>query len=119
MLPYRGHSIAGDRAAGAAEHHCFQEKRVTIDLIQKRVSEHFNLREQDLKVRSNTRAIASRASGMYIVKQLTTASLPEIGRQIRRQAPHHGAALDQQDRRVAAVGQRPEPHDHALMDALQ
>ena len=27
-----------------------QEKRVTIDLIQKRVSEHFNLREQDLKV---------------------------------------------------------------------
>jgi len=24
-----------------------QEKRVTIDLIQKRVSEHFNLREQD------------------------------------------------------------------------
>ena len=35
-----------------------QEKRVTIDLIQKRVSEDFNLREQDLKVRSNTRAIA-------------------------------------------------------------
>src|SRR6202043_2537780 len=35
-----------------------QEKRVTIDLIQKRVSEHFNMREQDLKVRSNTRAIA-------------------------------------------------------------
>jgi chromosomal replication initiator protein len=26
-----------------------QEKRVTIDLIQKSVSEHFNLREQDLK----------------------------------------------------------------------
>jgi chromosomal replication initiator protein len=59
-----------------------QEKRVTIDLIQKRVSEHFNLREQDLKVRSNTRAIAyPRQVAMYIVKQLTTASLPEIGRQ--------------------------------------
>src|ERR1700726_1866811 len=51
-----------------------QEKRVTIDLIQKRVSEHFNLREQDLKVRSNTRAIAfPRQVAMYIVKQLTTA----------------------------------------------
>jgi hypothetical protein len=58
-------------------------KRVTIGLIQKRVSEHhFNLREQDLKVRSNTRAIAfPRQVAMYIVKQLTTASLPEIGRQ--------------------------------------
>jgi len=59
-----------------------QEKRVTIDLIQKRVSEHYNLRELDLKVRSNTRAIALRRQvAMYIVKQLTTASLPEIGRQ--------------------------------------
>src|SRR5262249_50424942 len=59
-----------------------QEKRVTIDLIQKRVSEHYNLREQDLKVRSNTRAIAfPRQVAMYIVKQLTTASLPEIGKQ--------------------------------------
>ncbi len=59
-----------------------QEKHITIDLIQKRVSEHFNLREQDLKVRSNTRAIAfPRQVAMYIVKQLTTASLPEIGRQ--------------------------------------
>ena len=47
-----------------------QEKRVTIDLIQKRVSEHFNMREQDLKVRSNTRAIAfPRQVAMYIVKQ--------------------------------------------------
>jgi chromosomal replication initiator protein len=69
-----------------------QEKRVTIDLIQKRVSEHFNLREQDLKVRSNTRAIAfPRQVAMYIVKQLTTASLPEIGRQFG--GKHHTTVL--------------------------
>src|SRR5580704_2791775 len=69
-----------------------QEKRVTIDLIQKRVSEHFNLREQDLKVRSNTRAIAfPRHVAMYIVKQLTTASLPEIGRQFG--GKHHTTVL--------------------------
>ena len=69
-----------------------QEKRVTIDLIQKRVSEHFNLREQDLKVRSNTRAIAfPRQVAMYIVKQLTTASLPEIGRQFG--GKHHTSVL--------------------------
>ncbi len=69
-----------------------QEKRVTIDLIQKRVSEHYNLREQDLKVRSNTRAIAfPRQVAMYIVKQLTTASLPEIGRQFG--GKHHTTVL--------------------------
>jgi chromosomal replication initiator protein len=69
-----------------------QEKRVTIDLIQKRVSEHFDLREQDLKVRSNTRAIAfPRQVAMYIVKQLTTASLPEIGRQFG--GKHHTTVL--------------------------
>jgi chromosomal replication initiator protein len=69
-----------------------QEKRVTIDLIQKRVSEHFNMREQDLKVRSNTRAIAfPRQVAMYIVKQLTSASLPEIGRQFG--GKHHTTVL--------------------------
>ena len=69
-----------------------QEKRVTIDLIQKRVSEHFELREQDLKVKSNTRAIAfPRQVAMYIVKQLTTASLPEIGRQFG--GKHHTTVL--------------------------
>jgi len=69
-----------------------QEKRVTIEVIQKRVSELFNLREQDLKVRSNTRAIAfPRQVAMYIVKQLTTASLPEIGRQFG--GKHHTTVL--------------------------
>ncbi|MBZ5527443.1 MAG: chromosomal replication initiator protein DnaA [Acidobacteriia bacterium] len=69
-----------------------QEKRVTIEVIQKRVSEHYNLREQDLKIRSNTRAIAfPRQVAMYLVKQLTTASLPEIGRQFG--GKHHTTVL--------------------------
>src|SRR6202167_4673971 len=69
-----------------------QEKRVTIDLIQKRVSEHFNLREQDLKVRSNTRAIAfPRQAEMYIVNQLRLASRPRLGRQFG--GKHHTTVL--------------------------
>jgi chromosomal replication initiator protein len=45
-----------------------------------------------LKVRSNTRAIAfPRQVAMYIVKQLTTASLPEIGRQFG--GKHHTTVL--------------------------
>ena len=52
------------------------------ELIQKKVGEQFGLREADLKIRSNSKAIAyPRQIAMYLVKQLTSASLPEIGRQ--------------------------------------
>ena len=69
-----------------------QEKKVTIELIQKRVGEQFGLREQDLKVRSNSKAIAyPRQIAMYLVKQLTHASLPEIGRQFG--GKHHTTVL--------------------------
>ena len=69
-----------------------QEKKVTIELIQKRVGEQFGLRDQDLKVRSNSKAIAfPRQIAMYLVKQLTSASLPEIGRQFG--GKHHTTVL--------------------------
>jgi chromosomal replication initiator protein len=69
-----------------------QEKRVTIELIQKRVGEQYGLRDADLKVRSNSRAIAfPRQVAMYLVKQLTAASLPEIGRQFG--GKHHTTVL--------------------------
>ncbi len=69
-----------------------QEKRVTIELIQKRVGEQYGLRDQDLKVRSNSKAIAfPRQVAMYLVKQLTAASLPEIGRQFG--GKHHTTVL--------------------------
>jgi len=69
-----------------------QEKKVTIELIQKRVAEQYQLRDQDLKIRSNSRAIAfPRQMAMYIVKQLTSASLPEIGKQFG--GKHHTTVL--------------------------
>jgi chromosomal replication initiator protein len=69
-----------------------QEKKVTIELIQKRVGEQFGMRDQDLKVRSNSKAIAyPRQIAMYLVKQLTSASLPEIGRQFG--GKHHTTVL--------------------------
>lgn len=68
------------------------EKKVSIDQIQRRVGEHFGLRGQDLKVRSNSKAIAfPRQIAMYMVKQLTSASLPEIGRQFG--GKHHTTVL--------------------------
>src|SRR2546425_22194 len=69
-----------------------QGKKVTIELIQKRVGEQFGLREHDLKMRSNSKAIVfPRQIAMYLAKQLTAASLPEIGRQFG--GKHHTTVL--------------------------
>ena len=69
-----------------------QEKRISIEQIQKRVGELYGLRTQDLKIRSNSKAIAfPRQVAMFLVKQLTSASLPEIGRQFG--GKHHTTVL--------------------------
>jgi chromosomal replication initiator protein len=57
------------------------ERRVTIDEIQKRVAEHFNIRLSEMTSPRRARAVARpRQIAMYLAKQLTTRSLPEIGR---------------------------------------
>ena len=57
------------------------ERRVTIDEIQKRVAEHFNIRLSEMTSARRARAVARpRQVAMYLAKQLTTRSLPEIGR---------------------------------------
>jgi len=57
------------------------DRRVTIEEIQKRVSEHFNVRLTDMHSARRARAVARpRQVAMYLAKQLTARSLPEIGR---------------------------------------
>jgi chromosomal replication initiator protein len=57
------------------------ERRVTIDEIQRRVAEHFNMRLGEMTSDRRARAVARpRQVAMYLAKQLTTRSLPEIGR---------------------------------------
>jgi len=56
------------------------ERRVTIDTIVRTVAAKFNLQPSQLRQKSNTRAIAyPRQIAMYLVKELTQASLSEIG----------------------------------------
>jgi len=58
-----------------------QDRRVTIDAIQKAVAERYGIKQPQLKEKSNTKKIVEpRQVAMYLVKELTTASLPEIGR---------------------------------------
>jgi chromosomal replication initiator protein len=57
------------------------EKRVSIDDIQRRVAEHYNIRLSEMTSDRRARAVARpRQVAMYLAKQLTTRSLPEIGR---------------------------------------
>jgi chromosomal replication initiator protein len=57
------------------------QRRVTIDEIQKLVSQHFELKPLDLVSARRARAVARpRQIAMYLAKRLTTRSLPEIGR---------------------------------------
>ncbi|MBV9523604.1 MAG: chromosomal replication initiator protein DnaA [Alphaproteobacteria bacterium] len=57
------------------------DRRVTIDEIQKRVAEHYNIRLSDMHSARRARAVARpRQVAMFLCKQLTPRSLPEIGR---------------------------------------
>ncbi|PCJ57703.1 MAG: chromosomal replication initiator protein DnaA [Rhodospirillaceae bacterium] len=57
------------------------ERRVTIEEIQKQVAGHFNVRVSDMHSDRRSRVVARpRQVAMYLAKQLTQRSLPEIGR---------------------------------------
>ncbi|MXV35281.1 MULTISPECIES: chromosomal replication initiator protein DnaA [unclassified Saccharibacter] len=57
------------------------ERRVTIDDIQRKVAEHWNIRLTDMSSARRARAVARpRQVAMYLAKNLTSRSLPEIGR---------------------------------------
>jgi len=57
------------------------DRRITIEEIQKRVAEHYNIKLSEMHSSRRSRAIARpRQVAMYLAKQLTARSLPEIGR---------------------------------------
>jgi chromosomal replication initiator protein len=91
-------SVSGVPINLAMAQHCLkhlaypQEKKITIEAIQKAVAEHFGMQATQLKLKSNTRRITEpRQLAMYLVKELTGASLPEIGRAFG--GKHHTTVL--------------------------
>jgi chromosomal replication initiator protein len=68
------------------------EKKPTIEAIVKAVAERYDLTPLQLKQASNTKKIAyPRQIAMYIAKELTNSSLPEIGKAIG--GKHHTTVL--------------------------
>jgi chromosomal replication initiator protein len=67
-------------------------KVVTIEAIQKFVSDYYKLRVAELKSRNNSKSVAMpRQIAMYLCKTLTPASLPEIGRSFG--GKHHSTVI--------------------------
>jgi chromosomal replication initiator protein len=57
------------------------DRKVTVEEIQRKVSEHYNIRLSDLLGPKRVRTIARpRQVAMWLAKRMTTRSLPEIGR---------------------------------------
>jgi chromosomal replication initiator protein len=68
------------------------DRAVTIDTIQKFVADYYQLKPGDLKSRNNSKSVAMpRQIAMYLCKQLTHASLPEIGRSFG--GKHHSTVI--------------------------
>jgi len=58
------------------------EKLVTVDLIQKTVAKHFSIQAQTMRSKTRTHDIAyPRQIAMYLCRELTSESLPLIGKQ--------------------------------------
>ncbi len=80
-----------------------QVRKITIEAIQRAVSENFGMRVTDLKQKNNSRnVVVPRQIAMYLAKQMTEASLPEIGRQFGNKhhttVMHSIAKIDEQRR---------------------
>jgi chromosomal replication initiator protein len=68
------------------------ERAVTIEVIQKRVADFYQLKLTELKSRNNSKSVAQpRQVAMYLCKALTNASLPEIGKSFG--GKHHSTVI--------------------------
>jgi chromosomal replication initiator protein len=97
-----------------------QERRITIDAVQKAVAEKYGIKPAQLREKSNRKEVVMpRQIAMYLAKELTHASLPEIGRAFG--GKHHTTVIHS----IKKIGeQRPKEPDlnkliNSLIDSLQ
>jgi chromosomal replication initiator protein len=97
-----------------------QERRVTIDAIQKAVADKFGIKQTQLKEKSNAKAVVfPRQVAMYLVKELTSASLPEIGRAFG--GKHHTTVIHSIEKIIKLRQVDPDLNRllHSLIDSFQ
>jgi chromosomal replication initiator protein len=96
------------------------ERKISVESILRAVGDRFSMQPAQLKMKSNTRQIAyPRQIAMYLVKELTHASLPEIGRYFG--GKHHTTVLHSVQK-IDDLRQRDEDLNNlilSLIDSLQ
>src|SRR5213594_4152041 len=69
-----------------------EDKPITIEMIQKFVADQFGVKITELKAKNNSKTVAEpRQIAMYLIKTLTAASLPEIGKAFG--GKHHSTVI--------------------------
>jgi chromosomal replication initiator protein len=87
-----GREISLDLAQDVLRNVMDDSRAVTIESIQRFVSEYYQLKVTELKSKNNSKSVAMpRQVAMYLCKALTTASLPEIGRSFG--GKHHSTVI--------------------------
>lgn len=95
------------------------EKRISMESVVRAVAERYSMQPSQLKQKSNAQQIAyPRQIAMYLVKELTHASLPEIGRYFG--GKHHTTVLHS-IQKIEALRQHDEDLNnliHSLIDSI-
>jgi chromosomal replication initiator protein len=97
-----------------------RETRVTMDAVVKAVAERFQIKPSQIKEKSNTKKVVyPRQVAMYLIKELTEASFPEIGHMFG--GKHHTTVIHSVNKIEKARHIDPELNRllHSLMDSLQ
>lgn len=95
------------------------ERRITMDSVLRAVADHFGMAPAALKQKTNQRQIAyPRQIAMYLMKDLTHASLPEIGRLFA--GKHHTTVLHSVQKIEKLRGSDPDVNSllHSLIDSI-
>jgi chromosomal replication initiator protein len=97
-----------------------QERRISIDSIMKAVAEKYAIKPAQLREKSNRKEIVvPRQVAMFITKELTQASLPEIGRAFG--GKHHTTVIHSVDKIAKERQQNPDLNKliHSIIDSFQ
>jgi len=80
-----------------------EDTAITIPMIQKVVADHYKVTPEDLRARSNMRQVLiPRQVAMYLCKQLTRKSYPEIARQFG--GKHHTTVIHSVEKIARLIG---------------
>jgi chromosomal replication initiator protein len=94
-----------------------EDKPITMEMIQKFVADHYNVKLTDLKAKNNSKAVAEpRQIAMYLTKTLTRASLPEIGKGFG--GKHHSTVIHSV-RKIDGMRKRDPEFDRLINSFVQ